>query len=257
MQQASLLEAVLRRDRAVVLAGLFVIAALAWAYTVYRAYDMGMAMPNMQSWGLIGFGPMFLMWVVMMVAVMVPTAAPMILVFATVNRRRREQERPYVSTGVFTLGYVLVWTGFAVAATLGSWALHTHALLSSMMGESTSSILGGTLLVAAGAFQWSPLKYVCLTHCRSPLGFLMAHWEEGIEGALRMGLKHGTYCLACCWVLMSLLFVLGVMNLIWIAVLAGFILLEKVAPAGHWVSRVSGLLLIGWGVFVFAGMSQQ
>ncbi len=263
MKHPTPLETVLRRDRVIVLSGLVVIAALAWAYTVYLAQDMGsmdmggmgmgMSMPNTQSWGVVDFTTMFVMWVVMMVAMMIPTAAPMVLMFATVNRRRREQQRPYVSTGVFVAGYVVVWVGFATAATLVNWGLHSQGLLSSMMGESASAILGGVLLLAAGVFQWTPLKYACLAHCRSPIGFLMTDWQEGTGGALRMGLKHGSFCLGCCWALMALLFVLGVMNLVWIAALAGFVLLEKAAPAGHWISRGTGLLLVGWAALMFAG----
>ena len=176
----------------------------------------------------------------------------MILLFATVNRRRREQERPYVPTSVFLSGYVIVWSGFAALATGANWGLHVNSLLSSMMGTSSSAYLGGALLLTAGIFQWSPLKYACLSHCRSPLGFLMAEWRDGAGGALRMGLKHGVYCLGCCWVLMGLLFVLGVMNLLWIAALAAFVLMEKVIHNGHLVSRVTGLLLAGWGVWMVA-----
>ncbi len=123
-----------------------------------------------------------------------------------------------------------------------------------MMGESTSAYLGGSLLMVAGAFQWSRLKYVCLTHCRSPLSFLMSDWREGAWGALRMGLHHGAYCVGCCWILMGLLFVVGVMNLLWIAALAGFVLLEKVAPKGQAVSRATGVLLLGWGALMVAGV---
>ena len=241
-----------------VLAGLVIISGLAWAHTVYLAQrassmsSMGMSMPNLQPWSAVDFGTMFVMWAVMMVAMMVPTAAPMILVFAKVNRTRREQSRPYVPTGIFLPGYVLAWSGFAALATLANWGLHTGGLLSSMIGASTSTMLGGILLLAAGVFQWSPLKYACLTQCRSPLGFIMTEWREGAVGALNMGLRHGLYCLGCCWVLMALLFVLGIMNLLWIAALAGFVLLEKVAPAGHWVSRATGLILIGWAVLIFA-----
>ena len=259
MQASTAIEALLRRDRAVVLAGVIAVAALAWAYLFYLAWDMqssmnagsmqldvGMAMSQVRAWSGVDFGLMFLMWAVMMTAMMVPTAAPMILTFATINRKRSEQHQPFVSTGVFLLGYVLVWSGFAVAATAGQWALNTAALLSPMMA-STSPFLGGALLLAAGVFQWSPIKYACLSHCRSPLGFIMTEWREGTKGALMMGLRHGAFCLGCCWVLMALLFVLGVMNLLWIAALAGFVLLEKVAPAGHWVGRLTGLLLMGWG----------
>lgn len=251
------LESVLKRDRAVVLAGVIGVAGLAWAYMFYTALSMngmgaGMAMARLQSWTAADFSLMFLMWAVMMTAMMVPTAAPMVLLFATVNRQRREKQQPYVPTGVFLAGYLVVWSGFAAAATVVNWALHVNSLLSSMMGASTSAYLGGALLIAAGAFQWSRLKYVCLTHCRSPLSFLMSGWREGPRGALVMGLRHGVYCVGCCWVLMALLFVLGVMNLLWIAALAGFVLLEKVAPASLRVSRTSGLLLAGWGVWMVA-----
>ncbi len=253
------LESVLKRNRAVVLAGVFLIAALAWAYLVYLAQSndgagMSLTMAQLRSWSAADCALMFLMWAVMMMAMMVPTAAPMILLFATVNRRRREQDRPFVSTGVFLSGYLVVWSGFAVAATVGNWALHINSLLGSMMGESTSAYLGGSLLMVAGLFQWSRLKYVCLTHCRSPLSFLMSDWREGTRGALRMGLQHGTYCVGCCWILMALLFVLGVMNLLWIAALAGFVLLEKVAPKGQAVSRATGVLLLGWGALMVAAV---
>lgn len=260
MQQATALESVLRRDRVVVLAGLVIISGLAWAYTVYLAQRVGnmegtaMSMPNLQPWSAVDFATMFTMWAVMMVAMMVPTAAPMVLVFAKVNRTRREQQRPYVPTSIFLAGYVVVWSGFAALATLANWGLHTGGLLSSTMGESTSALLGSFLLLAAGIFQWSPLKYACLTQCRTPLGFIMTEWREGAGGALNMGLKHGLYCLGCCWVLMALLFVLGVMNLVWIAALAGFVLLEKVVPAGQWVGRITGLALVGWSLFMFAGV---
>jgi len=251
------IESLLKRDRVLVVAGIVGVTALAWAYLVYLAQTMngigsGMAMAQLQSWTAADFGFMFLMWAVMMTGMMVPTAAPMILLFATVNRRRREQQKPFVRTAVFLLGYVLVWGGFAAVATVGNWALHVNSLLSSMMGESTSAYLGGALLIVAGLFQWSRLKYVCLTHCRSPLSFLMTGWREGPRGALSMGLRHGTYCVGCCWVLMGLLFVLGVMNLLWIAALAGFVLLEKVVPAGQRLSRVTGVLLVGWGALMTA-----
>ena len=255
MQFATPIEAVLKRDRVVVIAGIAAVAALAWAYIVYLGQsDDGMTMARLQSWSATDFGLMFLMWAVMMTGMMVPSAAPMILLFTTVNRRRRDQQVPFVSTGIFLSGYVLVWTGFAVVATVGNWALHVNSLLSSMMGESTSAYLGGALLMAAGAFQWTNLKYVCLNHCRSPISFLMNEWREGSRGALTMGVRHGAYCLGCCWMLMGLLFVLGVMNLLWIAALAGFVLLEKVVPAGQTVSRATGLLLIGWGALMTAGL---
>jgi predicted metal-binding membrane protein len=145
---------------------------------------------------------------VMMVAMMTPSAAPMILTFATLNRRRRAQEGPFVPTTVFVLGYLLVWGGFSVVATLAHWGFHTAALLSPML-VSTSPIVGGLLLLAAGLFQWTPLKSTYLRQCRSPLGFIMTEWREGARGALRMGLRHGSYCVGCYWVLMALLWVVG------------------------------------------------
>ncbi len=253
-QRATPLEAVLRRDRAVVLACVLGVAALAWAYILYLARgmnDMDLVMHPMEPWGGVDFLFRFGMWAVMMVAMMVPTAAPMILLFATVNRRRREQQGPFVPTGVFLAGYVVIWSGFAALATLAMWGLHSAALLSPMM-VSTSPLLGGALLVVAGIYQWSPLKRVCLTQCRTPLGFLMSEWRDGTWGALRMGLRHGGYCVGCCWVLMALLFVTGVMNLLWVAAIAAFVLVEKVAPAGPWLSRVTGLLLAGGGAWVVA-----
>ena len=261
----SALEQVLRRDRAIVVAAILIIAAIAWAYTVYLSQtgmDMGgmqmgtdsgmgsgMAMADMRSWSAADFGLMYAMWAVMMLAMMAPSAAPMLLMFANVNRRRKEREAPYVPTGVFLAGYVIVWAAFSLAATGGNWGLHQASLLSSMMGESTSGYLGGGLLLLAGAFQWSPLKYNCLKQCRTPMGFLMTSWRDGHRGALRMGLEHGAYCLGCCWALMLLLFVLGIMNLVWIAALAAFVLAEKVGPKPEWVSRITGVLLFGWGIW--------
>jgi predicted metal-binding membrane protein len=264
-QAATPLEAVLKRDRAIVFTGLAAVAALAWAYLAYRAWDMqqrmsagamgmGMdaAMYQFRPWGLVDFVTTFIMWAVMMVAMMVPTAAPMILTFATVNRRRRERQQPFVPTGVFLSGYLMVWFGFSVAATMLQWGLHQGALLRGMMGSAVP-LLGGVILVAAGVFQWTPLKYVCLNHCRTPLGFIMTEWREGPKGALVMGARHGGFCLGCCWFLMGLLFVAGVMNLLWIAVIAAYVLVEKVVPAGHWLGRMTGLALIGWGAWIVAG----
>ena len=259
MTAASPIETILRRDRIVVAVGIVAVAGLAWAYLVFLVQDnngmgMSMAMAQLKTWSAADFGMMFLMWAVMMTGMMVPSAAPMILIFATVNRRRQEQGRPYVSTAIFLAGYLGVWGGFAAVATVGNWALHVNDLLDKMMGGSTSDYLGGSLLVVAGAFQWSRLKYTCLTQCRSPLSFLMTDWREGAGGALRMGVTHGIYCVGCCWVLMLLLFVLGIMNLLWIAALAGFVLLEKVVPRGDRMSKGTGLVLILWGGLMISGV---
>ena len=255
-------EVVLRRDRIVVLSGLAAITALSWVYVVSLASDvqsmnmgdMGtqMTLPRMQAWGTADFALTFGMWAVMMVAMMTPSAAPMILMFAAVNRRRWKQQVSYVPTSVFLAGYLVVWAAFSVIATAAQWGLHSASLLSPMMA-STSPILGGTLLVAAGTYQWTPLKHACLSKCRSPLGFVLNEWREGRWGAFLMGLKHGAYCTGCCWSLMALLFVAGIMNLLWVGAIAGFILLEKVVPRGDRLGRVAGVVLVGWGAWMVAG----
>ncbi len=252
------LEALLARDRIIVLAGLAGVTALAWAYLVGLAANMS-AVPNtlgevlaateMSAWGLRDFTLMLLMWAVMMVGMMVPSAAPMILVFAAFNRKQSESGRPFVSTGVFLLGYLVVWALFSLGATLLQYALERGALLSPMM-TTTSPLLGGALLVAAGGYQWTPLKYACLRHCRTPPQFILYPWRPGAGGALRMGLEHGAYCLGCCWILMGLLFVGGVMNLLWIALIAGFVLLEKALRLGEVAGRATGVALAVCGLVV-------
>jgi predicted metal-binding membrane protein len=219
---------------------------------VCRCMGMKMSGPDMQAWSLSQLFPLFLMWAEMMVAMMIPSAASTILVFAVVNRNRRAQEQPFVPTGIFLLGYLAVWTAFSALAAVAQWALHATALLSPMM-VSTSPILGGILLIAAGVFQWTPLKNACLTHCRSPLSYLMTDWREGKPGAFIMGLKHGAYCTVCCWFLMALLFVAGVMNMWWVAIIAVFVLVEKAAPKGLLLGHLAGLLLTVWGAWLIAG----
>jgi predicted metal-binding membrane protein len=214
---------------------------------------MKMSGPDMTSWSGTALFALFLMWAEMMVAMMLPSAAPMILSFAMVNRKRRERQEMFVPAGIFVLGYLLVWTGFSAVAAVAQWALHATALLSPGM-VSTSPVLAGGLLIAAGIFQWTQFKSACLTHCRSPLSFLLAEWREGRAGALWMGLKHGIYCTGCCWFLMALLFVAGVMNLVWVAAISLFVLLEKLVPQGALLGKISGAVLIGWGTWVLISM---
>jgi predicted metal-binding membrane protein len=192
---------------------------------------------------------MFVMWVVMMVAMMVPSAAPMILIFHRVASDRLTQGQPAVPTAVFLGGYLAVWAGFSALATGAQWLLHDAALLSPGMAAA-SPLLGGALLVAAGVFQLTPLKHACLTRCRTPLGFLLTEWREGVRGAWVMGLRHGMFCTVCCWALMALLFVGGVMNLLWVAALAIVVLGEKVLPRGDVLGRLGGVALIAWGAWV-------
>ena len=246
------LETALRRDRLVVVGALALVTLLAWAWVLAGA-GMEMregAMPGMapppRDGGYLAL--MFLMWWIMMLAMMLPSASPMILLFAAVNRKQRQRGGPYAATSAFAAGYLLVWAGFSVGAVFLQSVLQQVGLLSPMM-VSTSRLLGGLLLVAAGLYQLTPLKYACLQHCRSPAHFLSEHWRSGSTGALRMGMAHGAYCVGCCWFLMLLLFVGGIMNLTWIVGLALLVLLEKTVPAGHWLARAVGLVLLlagGW-----------
>ncbi len=248
----------LRRDRAIVGAALLAIALVAWLSLFHLSATMpgmdradmpGMAMPRVHTWDPVDVVLLFVMWAVMMIAMMVPAATPMILTFAMVQRQRQAQDRASVPTVVFLLGYALVWTAYAAVAALAQWRLHEADLLSAAMA-STSTRLGGALLLVAGAFQWTPLKQACLAKCRSPLSFVMTEWREGRAGAFVMGMRHGAYCVACCWALMALLFVAGVMNLLWVAGLAVFVLAERVLPGGLVVGRIAGALLLVAGVVV-------
>jgi len=256
---ASPLLELMLRQRVAIAAALAGLAALAWAYLFVMATsmsamnDMAMAMemPTKPK-GTVDLILLLAMWWVMMVGMMLPSAAPMILTFAAINRRRRARAQPYVPTALFTGGYLLAWGGFSVAATLAQWGLERAALFSPMAMTTTSPLLGGLLFVAAGIYQFTPLKHACLRLCRSPFDFVANHWQDGAGGALRMGFSHGLYCLGCCWPLMALLFVGGVMNLVWVAVLAAVVLVEKLFPAGVWIARTSGFLLAANGLWLLA-----
>ena len=262
------LETVLRRDRLVVASALGALVALAWAYLLWLAADMdmggmdmtdvrmipaglGIMMPASAPWKAIEFAFVFAMWAVMMVGMMAPSAAPMILMYARVGRQGRAEGKSLAATGWFAAGYFVVWIGFSLAATTAQWGLERTAMLDSQMA-SVSTALGGTVLVLAGIYQWTPLKETCLRHCRSPLDFLLFHWREDGLGALKSGLGHGAYCLGCCWMLMALLFVGGVMNLAWIGAIALLVLIEKTLPWGGWMGRLVGVVLVLWGAATLA-----
>src|SRR5688572_5371628 len=187
---------------------------------------------------------LFAMWAIMMVAMMTPSVAPTVLLFTSAIKR---QDRSSTRAFLFLAGYLLAWTVFSVVAAAGQWGLHTAALLAPSMSF-TSPWLSAAVLAAAGIFQWTPWKRACLAHCQSPLQFIMTSWQEGRAGALMMGLRHGTYCLGCCWLLMLVLFAVGVMNLWWVALLSAMVLVEKLVPHRS-VSYAAGLgliLMAGW-----------
>jgi predicted metal-binding membrane protein len=188
------------------------------------------------------------MWIIMMAAMMLPSAAPAILLVIALTKQRGEGHAIRAS-GEFAFGYVAVWGAFSLLATGLQWGLDRAGLLSETMA-SGSAVLAASLLIAAGIYQWTPWKQACLRHCRSPLDFITRYWRQGPLGPMRAGAWHGAFCLGCCWMLMGLLFVGGLMNLPWIAGLALLVLIEKLFPLGPRVSQLTGVALIGWGAFV-------
>ena len=269
------LESVLRRDRWVVIAALAALTAIAWCYLLWLADDMrmggmdmtgfrtvptgrGLMMPVDEPWEPMELVFVFAMWAVMMVGMMTPSAAPMILLYVRVGRHAAMQREPFAPAAWFVAGYLLAWLAFALAATLAHWALERALMLTPMM-ESASRTFGGAVLIAAGLYQWTPLKDVCLRQCQAPWLFIQRHggFRRDAAGALALGARHGSYCVGCCWMLMALLFVAGVMSVLWIAALTVLVLAEKVIPAGRLVSRTAGLGLIAWGTYLLISALHQ
>ncbi len=244
------LEAVVRRDRLVVVTALTAVIALSWAYLLDGA-GMGMSAFEMTRMSQLEMARDMFEEGMAGMAMMLPSAAPMILLFATVNRKQRETGHPYVATSIFAVGYLAAWAGFSLVAVFLQWGFERTGILSPMF-VGTNVIFGGVLLLAAGVYQLTPIKHACLRQCRAPLAFLCTHWRRGTLGAIRMGLEHGALCVGCCWFLMGLLFFGGVMNLYWIAGLALFVLLEKIVPAGHWLGYATGVALLVWGAGMLA-----
>jgi predicted metal-binding membrane protein len=273
------LEALLKRDRAVVIAALvagivmssiylvsgagmsmsaFEMSSLAMAFGARDEASIGMAMLGAMGqtmatpavWTFDHALLMFGMWWVMMIAMMLPSAAPMVLIHATALRRGGTPSggahTPW-PTAAFVLGYLLTWGLFSGIAAAAQWAFETSGLLSPMLMNSTNVLFASAILLLAGAYQLTPLKRACLKHCRGPIAFLARHWRPGAWGALAMGLRHGAYCVGCCWALMAVLFFGGVMNLYWILGLAVLVLVEKVLPVGPRAGSVIGVLLAVWG----------
>jgi len=240
----------------VVGAGLLSVAVIGWAYMVYMNWgmnhvgmvDMWMPPRAHRQWTFTDFMMLFLMWDVMMIAMMIPSVAPMVLMFNRVSQNKKRQGGHYVPTLVFTTGYLIAWSGFSAFISLAQWPLHTVEILSPMMNNH-SYFFSGSILISAGLYQWTPFKEACLRQCRSPLGFLMTNWREGKRGALNMGIRHGAFCVGCCWALMLVLFAVGVMNLLWMLLITLFVLIEKVFPTPTLIRVVSGFGLVFWGAW--------
>ncbi len=255
------------RDRVIVAGLLLTVVTLVWAFTVHQAIlmdgmeaamrrDVDMPMRGMDpSWTPVDALLLFVMWSAMMAAMMLPGASPMISAFATINRRRFQRNAPYVPTAVFLFGYLTVWTGFSLIATALQWLLQTTGLLSNMM-QSTSYYWSAALFIAAGVYQFSPLKEKCLLYCRTPDSFILSEWRDGLLGGAVMGLRHGLFCMGCCVALMGLLFAVAVMDLRWVAALTVLVTAEKLLPGSRfWRFGIGiGLLAAGLG-FAFAGWS--
>lgn len=266
------MERLIRRDRIVVSIALLCITVLAWVYVLRLAADMnmggmdmsGMRMvstglrmvmsPALVPWTIRDLSLMFVMWAVMMVGMMTPSVAPVVLLYAHVRRRAVTDGEPFAATGWFVGGYLLVWSGFSFLATVAQWGLEHGGLLTPMMVMACSRV-GGLLLIIAGLYQWSPLKRLCLAHCTSPLTFLQRHggFRRDARKSLALGMRHGIYCLGCCWALMVLLFAGGVMNVIWIAGIAAFVLVEKAAPASLAMGRLTIGRIAGVGLVAAGG----
>jgi predicted metal-binding membrane protein len=263
------LAVLLRRDRVVILASLATIALLAWAYLFWFGAAMKMEMPDsamnmpgmaedmspaFTTWTFSYALVIFSMWAIMMIGMMTPSVAPVVLLYTRTALGAPAKGKPFAAASWFAAGYLAAWLLFALVATAAQWALEWAALLTPMMKSETRSF-GGLLLITAGVYQWTPLKRSCLNHCRAPLHFIQGHggFKPGKAASFRLGALHGAYCVGCCWALMLLLFVGGVMNLLWIAALMVLVLLEKIAPWGVTVSRVAGLLAVAGGALLLAG----
>jgi predicted metal-binding membrane protein len=240
------LEALLKRDRSLVGAALCAVTAIAWIDLVYVARDMGaQGMPV--DWSPGYFAAMFAMWVVMMVGMMIPSATPAILLVSAL--RRRSHADGLGATTLFAVGYLIAWSGFSLIATTMQWALSEASLLSPLMA-SEGPESRAFLLITAGLYQFSPLKHACLSKCRSPAQFLVEHWRGGSLGPLVVGVEHGAYCVGCCWAVMALLFAFGVMNLLWVAALTAFVLVEKLVASGPRIGAWCGIVMLGMGLLV-------
>ncbi len=244
-----------RRDRILAMGSLIAVIALSWLYLACMdmSRDGGgiicMATPGMAAAPLEQFTAAFLIWTVMMVAMMLPTAVRAIDVFGSFARKRMSAIGSAPATPLFILGYIAVWTAYSVFAAAGQVALSRATLLAPTL-QSTSVVLSVVLLLLAGTFQFTSFKDACLTQCRSPFPFFLAKWRDGNLAAFVLGMQHGSYCVGCCWALMGLMFVFGAMNLLWMGALSLFMLGEKIAPASWRLNRVAGVVLVLWGIFL-------
>ena len=234
----------LRHERAIVAASVVLLAAVAWWFIASGA---GMDdSPGMSGMRVPPLGSLILMWWLMMAAMMLPSAAPMILLYGRV-RDQQKNRGAIAQSWVFLAGYLTIWLAFSILAA------SAQQLLTGASMALESPALDGAVRIATGLYQLSPLKSACLRQCRLPADFLTRHWRPGWDGAARLGVLHGAYCVGCCWLLMTLLFVVGVMNLLWIVALTAIVAIEKLTKHGPFIGRASGVALVAWGILKVAG----
>ena len=258
------------KDKSVVYVGILAVAATAWYYLYWMAQqhaqmDMGsMDMMGMDGMDMMGMGMtssmsgmmmesvsmLFVMWSVMMVAMMLPSLTPIAEVFTSLNVRKKKQGQLYVKTSVFVTGYLLVWFAFSLVLAVVQSQLSEAQLLGTPEMGSSNLLLSGSILLLAGVYQWTPLKIACLKYCRSPIGFLLNRWRDGKLGAVAMGWHYGVFCLGCCWALMVVMFAVGTMSLLWMVIIAVFMLCEKIFPPGAVVRNAAGFALVAWGGYL-------
>jgi len=246
------------RDHWIVYTGMLAVCLLGWGYMAYMAWAMqnmdvvDMWMPpraGARAWTLYDFYMLFGMWALMMIAMMTPSVLPMVSLYVTVNKSKKNKDQAYTPTLIFLSGYLVAWVLFSVLISIVQYPLHTVGLLNPMM-DSRSYLLSGGILVIAGIYQWTPWKDACLEQCRSPLHYLMTSWREGYWGAMKMGIHHGLYCIGCCWALMAVMFAVGVMNVLWMIAIAFFVLAEKISPvSAKYLRIISGFGLVVWGSY--------
>jgi len=245
------------RDESIVVAGIAGLTALAWIdlwrrtseMTYDSAMSMAMVMPRTNSWSVPDLLAAGAMWSIMMIAMMLPSATPILLFFSAVRRAHPTIGGIGLQASVFATGFLGVWVAWAWLAAGLQWALQARLILSPQLTV-VRLPLAATFLIIAGLYQFTSLKHACLARCQSPLGFLLSRWRDGTWGAAQMGIRYGAFCVGCCWALMGLLFVVGVMNLLWVALLAVFVLLEKTVLRGPWPGRVTGVALIAWALYL-------
>ena len=257
-------DVLLKRDRRIVVAALVLLTALAWVFLLRHVRSMPVAaapipeMPGMdmsaamiRTWTPGDLVVLFPMWAIMMVAMMTPSVTPMILIYARVARQFVEERRPLAATGWFTAGYLLSWTAFSLVAAIAHSLLERSGWLNPIMAPASVSV-AGTMLIIAGLYQFTPLKNNCLGHCKSPLTFLETHggFKPGMVASMKVGIRHGLYCIGCCWALMALLFAGGVMNVFWIVAISTHLVIEKMLMAGHVIARLTGAVLAIAGLWL-------